>query len=358
MLKVVKSWVHRYFSDEEALVLFLLLTILFVLVLSFGGMLGPVFVGLILAFIMQGIVAQLRKYRVPHLLAVSIVFILFLGLLFAVIFLLLPLIWNQLSNLFAEFPRMLNDGQDILLGLPEKYPQLISEAQIKDWIVVARNHTKELGQWVVSYSLSSILNLVGFIIYLVIVPILVFFFLKDRVVILDWFSSMLPRERRLLSQIWVEMNQQIANYIRGKAIEIVLVGAVTYIAFSLMGLNYAALLAILVGLSVIIPYIGAAVITIPVALIGIFQWGWSTEFFYLMLVYGIIQTLDGNLLVPFLFSEVVNLHPVAIIIAVLFFGGLWGLWGVFFAIPLATLIKAILTAWPKPEMGPPMKASE
>ena len=358
MLKVVKSWVHRYFSDEEALVLFLLLTVLFVLVLSFGDMLGPVFVGLILAFIMQGIVAQLRKYRVPHLLAVSIVFILFLGLLFAFIFLLLPLIWNQLSNLFAELPRMLNDGQDILLGLPEKYPQLISEAQIKDWIVDARNHTKELGQWVVSYSLSSILNLVGFIIYLVIVPILVFFFLKDRVVILGWFSSMLPRERRLLSQIWVEMNQQIANYIRGKVIEIILVGVVTYIAFSLMGLNYAALLAILVGLSVIIPYIGAAVVTIPVALIGIFQWGWSTEFFYLMLVYGIIQTLDGNLLVPFFFFLVVNLHPVAIIIAVLFFGGLWGLWGVFFAIPLATLIKAILTAWPKPEVGPPMKVSE
>lgn len=66
-----------------------------------------------------------------------------------------------------------------------------------------------------------------------------------------------------------------------------------------------------------------------------------------MAAYGIIQALDGNVLVPFLFSEVVNLHPVAIIVAVLFFGGLWGLWGVFFAIPLATLIKALLSAWPR-----------
>ncbi|MCF7981781.1 MAG: AI-2E family transporter [Pseudomonadales bacterium] len=353
MIKVLKNWIHRYFSDEQALVLFLLLTILLALVLSVGSMLGPVFVGLILAFLMQGIVAQLVKYKVPHLLAVSLVFILFLGLLFAVIFLLLPLIWNQLSNLFAELPRMLNDGQDILLGLPEKYPQLVSEAQIIDWIADARNETKALGQLVVSYSLSTIANLVGFIIYLVIVPILVFFFLKDRVVILGWFSDMLPKERRLLNQIWMEMNEQIANYVRGKVIEIMLVGVVSYVAFSFMELNYAALLAILVGLSVIIPYIGAAVVTIPVAMISIFQWGWSSDFLYLMLVYGIIQTLDGNLLVPFLFSEVVNLHPVAIIIAVLFFGGLWGLWGVFFAIPLATLIKAILSAWPKPEAGLP-----
>ena len=114
-----------------------------------------------------------------------------------------------------------------------------------------------------------------------------------------------------------------------------------------MGLHYAALLSLLVGLSVLIPYVGAAVVTIPVALVAFFQWGWTGDFFYLMLVYGIIQALDGNVLVPLLFSEAVNLHPVAIILAVLVFGGFWGLWGVFFAIPLATLIKALLQSWPK-----------
>jgi putative permease len=60
----------------------------------------------------------------------------------------------------------------------------------------------------------------------------------------------------------------------------------------------------------------------------------------------VLQALDGYLLVPLLFSEVVNLHPVAIIIAILVFGGLWGFWGVFFAIPLATLVNAVLHAWP------------
>jgi putative permease len=111
-------------------------------------------------------------------------------------------------------------------------------------------------------------------------------------------------------------------------------------------LNYSMLLAVLVGLSVIIPFIGAAVVSVPVAMIAYFQWGWSSEFAYLLLVYGIIQALDGNLLVPLLFSEAVNLHPIAIIMSVLVFGGLWGLWGVFFAIPLATLVKAVLDAWP------------
>jgi putative permease len=104
-----------------------------------------------------------------------------------------------------------------------------------------------------------------------------------------------------------------------------------------------------VGLSVIIPYIGATLVTIPVVLVAFIQWGIGNEFYTVVIVYFVIQALDGNVLVPLLFSEAVNLHPVAIILAVLFFGGIWGLWGVFFAIPLATLIKAIMNAWPVPE---------
>ena len=148
------------------------------------------------------------------------------------------------------------------------------------------------------------------------------------------------------------MDTQISNYVRGKAIEILICGVVTYIGFAVMGVNYAALLAVLVGVSVVVPYIGAVVVTVPVALVAYFQFGWGSEFMWVMVVYGIIQGLDGNVLVPLLFSEAVNLHPVAIIIAVLVFGGFWGVWGVFFAIPLATLVKAVISAWPKQEQPP------
>ena len=144
------------------------------------------------------------------------------------------------------------------------------------------------------------------------------------------------------------MDQQIGNYVRGKFWEILIVGVVSIVTFALLGLKYAMLLGFLVGLSVIVPYIGAAVVTVPVALVAYFQWGWSSDFLWLMGAYTVIQALDGNVLVPLLFSEVVNLHPVAIIVAVLVFGGLWGFWGIFFAIPLATLVNAIISAWPHP----------
>ncbi len=136
---------------------------------------------------------------------------------------------------------------------------------------------------------------------------------------------------------------------RGKFVEILIIWITSFIAFSLMGLNYAMLLSLLVGISVIVPYVGATVVTIPVALIAFSQWGVTSEFGYLLAIYALIQFLDGNLLVPLLFSEVVNLHPIAIIVSVVFFGSLWGIWGVFFAIPLATFIQAVIKAWPSHE---------
>lgn len=350
MIKVLRDWLHRYFSDEQAVVLAVLLVLGFAAVLTLGGMLAPVLTGLVLAFLMQGLVSALVRLSLPKIVAVWLVFALFMSLLSIFLLLLTPLLWRQLSNLFNELPRMLGEWQAVFLLLPERYPNLISDAQVLQLIETVRGELGQFGQWALSFSLSSLPVLVSAMIYLVLVPILVFFFLKDSQLIGAWFRGYLPRERTLITQVAQEMNQQIANYIRGKFIEIIICGVVSYIAFAALGLNYAALLALLVGLSVVVPYIGAVVATVPVALIGMFQWGWGDQFIYLMVVYGVIQALDGNVLVPLLFSEAVNLHPVAIICAVLLFGGLWGFWGVFFAIPLATLFKAVLNAWPRREV--------
>jgi putative permease len=184
-------------------------------------------------------------------------------------------------------------------------------------------------------------------VYAILVPMLVFFFMKDKDRIIGWFNQYLPRERNLSMRVWREVDMQIGNYVRGKFIEILILLGTSYLTFTLMNLNYALLLAVLMGISVIIPYVGATLVTIPVVLVAFFEWGVTDEFWYLLLAYAIIQAVDGVVLVPLLFSEVVNLHPVAIIVAILFFGGLWGFWGVFFAIPLATLVKAVLTAWPR-----------
>lgn len=347
MRKIFSKWIDRYFSDEEALLLFVLLGTSLVIILTLGQTLAPVFAGIILAFLMQGGVNRLKQLNMPHLLSVILVFLAFVGVFAALILIVMPLAWKQSVNLFNELPRIMSEIQAVLLLLPEQYPGFVSEERVRELINLAGTELSKMGQWVVTFSLNSITSILTVLVYLVLVPILVFFFLKDGGSLTRWWVSFLPEKRVMMTQVWNEMDNQIANYIRGKVIEIIVVGVVTYITFIFLGINYAALLGILVGLSVLIPYIGAALVTLPVALIAFFQWGWSGDFMYLMIAYAIIQALDGNVLVPLLFSEAVNLHPVAIIVAVLVFGGLWGFWGVFFAIPLATLFKAIVSAWPK-----------
>lgn len=358
MIKVLRNLVVKYFSDEEAVILFLLLVGALLGVIFFGRILAPFIAAVIIAFILQGLVTKLKRFGLPHLLAVSLVFILFMGGLLSFLFGLLPLIWSQVSALAAELPRMIRATQSYIEILPQEYPQLLSMQEVNALFQQMTAEVGKITQWLVSISLESIPGLVALLIYLILVPILVFFFLKDRQVILNGLGRLLPTKRPLMVHIWQEMNLQLANYVRGKAVEILIVGVVTYIAFKLLGLNYALLLALLVGFSVVIPYIGAAVVTVPIAVIGLFQFGWSPEFFWLMFAYALIQALDGNVLVPLLFSEVVDLHPVLIIFAVLFFGGIWGMWGVFFAIPLATLVNAIAKAWPVREISDSQPAGD
>lgn len=346
MLDIFNTWYKRYLFEEESVLLLVLLTIAVVLLMTIGDILAPLLAALVLAFLMQGVAGRLERHGVPQWLGVSVAYALFISVFFGLTLGVFPVVWRQLVSLAAEMPRMLEQGRQFLSILPARYPDLVTANQLNQVTALAKTEIAELGQLLVTRSVAFIPGILTVMVYMILIPMLVFFFLKDREQLLHWCGSFLPHERPLLRRIWGEMNEQFANYARGKVLEIIVVGAVSYIAFTWMGLNYAALLALAVGLSVIIPYIGAALVTLPVVMVGFFQWGMSNEFYTLCAVYVTIQVLDGNVLVPLLFSEAVNLHPVAILMAVLFFGGIWGLWGVFFAIPLATLIKAIINAWP------------
>lgn len=355
-MNVIRDWFKRSFSDPQVVILGLFLIIGLAIVIGLGKWLAPMFAGLVIAYLLEGIAGRLESLGLKRMPAVTIVFVLFLAILVFLLFGLVPMLSAQLTQFVQQFPNYISQGQVLLKELPANYPQLVSEQQIQAFTASLGDEFARLGQRLLSWSLASVAGVVVLVVYLVLVPVLVFFFLKDKDLLLGWAVSYLPRERHLASVVWAESEAQIANYVRGKVVEILIVGAVTYITFKFLGLQYSALLATLVGVSVLIPYIGAAAVTVPIAFIAFFQFGWGWGFGKVMIAYAVIQALDGNLLVPLLFSEVVDLHPIAIILAILVFGGFWGFWGVFFAIPLATLVNAVLRAWPK--KAPEVQAEE
>lgn len=347
MYDIFRDWYARNFSDPQAVILAFLLLMLFGLIWLVGDIMAPVLVALVLAYLLESVVVTMERWHVPRTLASVFILMIILALSLIVIFGLVPVLSQQLTGIVRELPGMIGNIQEQMLRLPQMYPDIFTVAQVNDLIDNLRSELTSFTQNVLSFSLAQLGSLVMIAVYAVLVPIMIFFALKDKDKLLDFATKFVPHRSELSFQVWREVDEKIANYIRGKFVEIIIVWVVTYILFAVMGLNYSLLLSFLVGLSVIIPYVGAIAVTVPIALIGFFQWGLTAKLGYLLIAYQIIQILDGNVLVPLLFSEVVNLHPLAIIAGVLFFGGLFGLWGVFFAIPLATLVQAVMNAWPK-----------
>ena len=349
-LDVIGAWVNEHFSNEDAIYLVLLITGTLLVLATLGGYLAPVLTGLVVAFLLQGVVDLLESRHAPRWLAISLAFLIFIGAVLALVLIIVPLLWQQLQGLVELLPSVVVRLREGVEELAVRFPEYVTPAQISSLIDQGAREIGNLSASVLETAFSQVFSIFGLLIYIVLTPISVFFFLKDKDQLLSFVRSLVPFERPMLSAVAVEMNMQLANYVRGKFIEILIVGATTFICFTFLDLNYAALLGVLVGVSVLIPFVGAALVTLPVFAVGVIQFGWTWDLGVVMIVYGVIQFLDGNVLVPLLFSEVVDLHPITIIIAVLAFGGLAGVWGVFFAIPLATLIKAIYNAWPRRQL--------
>ena len=347
MLKEINNLFKKIFSNEETLVFSLLLVSAFFILFFLGSILTPFLISIIFAYLLIGMQSRFESFGVKSSIALFLTYSIFLLIGITLMVWLGPLVYQQLQALVLEVPNWLNSFIIFAQTIPLKYPDLVSSDQITAFLQSLSGQITTLSQDFVKASITGIQNTVTIAINLILLPILVYFFLCDRETIISGFLNILPKERKMLKNVWVEMDQQLSNYARGKAIEIVIVGSAAAIIFMYFNLEYVALLSVLVGFSVLVPYLGAFIVTIPVAAVGLLQFNLSFEFWLLMGSYLALQVLDGNLLVPILFSDAVKLHPVAIILAVFIFGSLFGFWGVFFAIPIATLFKAIWNAWPE-----------
>ncbi|MBY0377175.1 MAG: AI-2E family transporter [Gammaproteobacteria bacterium] len=347
MLNILQVWYKRYLCEPEAVYLLVGIALILILMALLSELFAPVFTSLVIAYLLEDIVVRLEKWHWPHWLAVTTVFLFFVSVLVLGLFVLLPLLWQQASALLLEFPAMLGRSHRFLSTLPDRYPDLISADQFNAVVGGLKTEAVRYGRVIFSLSLASLSTLVTLAVYLVLVPMLVYLFLLDKSGLTAWCNRYLPKDKSLILSIWHEVDVQLGNYIRGKLLEVVIVTVMAFIVFFLLQLNYAVLLAVLVGISSLIPILGAAMVSVPVMLVALLEWGWSMHLLYLGLAYSTLLVVDGNILVPLLFSEVVKIHPVAIIIAILFFGSVWGFWGIFFAIPLAILLKALIHSWPR-----------
>ena len=345
MIAFLKNFFQKYFYDDEHYAAVFFLFIGLIILYFFGGILAPILISILIAYLLNGLMTFLENKGNSKILSLSMTLI-FFSIFYFSIFLLFPFLSRQILLLVSDIPQIFETVNLFLSSQLKEYSDIFSENQINEVLANSLNYIPTILQNALLQLNSGFSTIMNAILYLIIIPFLVFFLLKDKDYFLVNLKLFLPNKRELLSKIWTDLNLQLYGYLKGKGLEMLIVALVTAMVFSFQGVNYSIILALLIGLSVLIPYVGAILVTIPVIIIGLFQWGLDSSFYIYLFSYLLIQALDGNVLMPLLLGREVKLHPVYIITAVLIFGGIWGFWGLILAIPIATFLRAIVVAWP------------
>ena len=347
MLNYLKQWYEENFTDPNQVSLALIVIFSVLITYILVQTISPILVAIVLAYMLEGLVQNLmRTAHIVRNISVILVFFIFLILSVITLFMLIPLLLNQLTLFVKSLPEIFDKSKNLILEMYDQN-EYIPKDYIDSIFLGLQGETSKLGNSIFAFSLASAGGLFAIIVYTILVPIMIFFMLFDKEAINGWISKFFPKKLELTQKAYSELNLKIGNYIRCKFIEIIIVWIASFILFISLGLNYSLLLSFLCGISVIIPYVGMIAVTIPIVLVAYFQWGIASEFWYIVIGHLLIQAIDGNVVVPILFSDAVNIHPFAILLSILFFGSVWGIWGVFFAIPLAVLINTILNVWPR-----------
>lgn len=366
MISLFKNWYLRHFSTPGTIEFALVLLCIFLIVYYFMWLVGPLVVALCIAYCLDGVVRFLtRKCYMSRTVASSVTMLFFIGLSVSILVFVVPKLLQQGSQFYQTLQSIsaqnisTEKGEDFdsivtsnilpfVENLPDPLPSMMTEGEIKELVNKARLALiSNVSNIFNNQIMPSVVNVMSFLVYLVIVPIFTFLMLSNKSQLQSRFVTyILPSNQRIIHEFWPKLTKQIEGYMRGKLIHITIVSIVNTVAFISFGLHYAILLGIGVGLSVVIPYVGAVIITIPILLVSVFQFGFGYTLVWLLVVYIIIQLLDSNVLTPMLFSKAMNLDAFSILASILIFGGLWGFWGVFFSIPLATFIRTIIVNWP------------
>ncbi len=193
MLEMVSRWYKRRFSDPHAVSLVAILLFGFITIYFFGHLIAPLLVAIVLAYLLEWPVTQMCRLGIPRTFSVITVILIFIGLMLIAVFGLVPTIWTQVGNLINDIPNMYAGLQKFIATLPQRYPELANLQIVETVVTNAKNQAIGLGESVVKGSLASLVSLATLAVYLILVPLLVFFLLKDKEEMMSMASGILPK---------------------------------------------------------------------------------------------------------------------------------------------------------------------
>ena len=298
----------------------------------------PFLIAALIAYLLHPLVEKLHEWNIHRGLAILLIYLIFFG---------------GVGYLFYKgYPAIVHQVRDLNENLPEFI------RMYESWIYQVYSYTSFLPETVhdkidqlIATLETSLDNLLGrlalgftrifdMILIITVIPVLVFYFIKDYVKIESFFMWFIPNKYKdEAAELLREVDKGLGGYIRGQLIVSLFVSIACLIIFKLLDVNYALLLAIVMGVTNIIPYFGPIIGAIPVVMIS-YTIGGNTVIFVIIAIF-VIQVIEGNLLSPYIMGKTVKIHPVAIIFVLLLGGQLFGVWGMILAVPTLTILKVI-----------------
>jgi predicted PurR-regulated permease PerM len=324
-------------------IIYKLTAVLLLLVLSifFAYLVAP-----LVDLVQQPLRVRQRELRIPRGIAIGIVYVLlFIGGGLAIYFLA-----PQLAAQFPEFKLQASAYFKAISGYSERLSEYSKQHRMPEGITTALNNSVlgliERGGAVASAAFEKMLGLIIFLPWLILIPILAFFLLKDADSFRRSVLAMLPRGRLRWrgDEFFQDINQTLAAYIRAQLTACVLIGAVCSIGFALIGLPSPLVLGLIAGMLEFVPLVGPLTVAILVALLALLHSGFGMAFVVLLFL-GVLRVVHDYFVYPRIIGQGIHLHPLAVILAILAGAEIAGVAGIFLAIPVIAILTVSYRHW-------------
>lgn len=313
----------------------------------FSAILPPLLLAVIQYYVMNPVVDWFeKKFKVPRVVTILVLFLFVLIALIWIINILVPIAQNQINSLIKNWPNIWNDAvnatQEAL-----RDPRLHEvKGSLQNMIDNTQKTLFKSGQSTINATIGNISSAVSIITMIVMTlltaPFILFFMLKDGHQLRPYITKFAPEHwQSSFSQLLYDINYALASYIRGQITEAFWVGVMFVVGYMIIGLPYGLALAILAGFMNLIPYFGTPLALIPVFVIAIMTSG--SMVIKVLVVFLIEQAIETRILSPLVMGNKMEMHPVTTILLLIGASSVWGLWGVFFGIPIYAILKIIVS---------------
>lgn len=308
---------------------------------------APLLLSGIAYYLLNPLVDRLEKRsRVKRAYGIVILYLIIMGIITLVLLMVIPIIRTQLMGLIDNFPVYSEQIQEEFVQLTGS--ELFNKIQSSVGTDLS-DITSKVTTWATTFlnnAVSGVGSFVGtlteIVLAVVTTPFILFYLLRDGKRLPDYLMRLIPTALRPQSRmVMQEMNNQIASYIRGQIIVSCCIGALLYIGYLIIGLEYSLVLAIVAACTAVVPYLGPVIAITPALIVAMV----TSPFMLLkmVIVWTAVQLIEGKFISPQIMGKSLKIHPITIIFVIIFAGKMFGVLGIILAVPGYAVLKVVVT---------------